>query len=69
MRLEPVANASSNERIPNSSVVHRMTSSARRERCIPTIASAETSSSAKSRSETASMLLSAIRENFNSFAT
>ena len=67
--LEPEQNASGSEQNPNSEEDQRISSSASRDRCIITIDESNRNSAAKSLSDTASIELALIRENFSRAAT
>ncbi len=66
MRLEPVEISSASLTKPNSELAHSTMSSARRLRWIEVATHAYTRSSAKSRSDTASMLFSVSRGSWSS---
>ena len=61
--LDPVLCRSGSLANPNSAMAHSTTSSARRDRCVPRIEHAARNSSAKSRSETASIELTNVPSN------
>src|SRR5437899_3193746 len=69
MMLLPVLIVSRSSTNPNSAVVHRTISAASRDRWVISRDAAETNSTAKSRSDVASRLFSAIRENPKRSAT
>ena len=69
MMDEPVVKPSSSSTKRNSQLLHRISSSEKRDRCIISTAQAERNSTQKSRSDTPSMLLRATEEKPSCWAS